>query len=246
MPTSSYTAPHFLATLFHLTLLYTVRVMLKRHSLRCAVNTCLFLTGSDVMQKTVLIADDHPVYLLGLRTLLQTRPDLYRVVHEALSADELMSKLAREPVDIIITDLSMPGTRSPDGLIMIRSLIRHYPQSMIVVVTMITNPELLDSLRRSGVHAVLNKASLSNNLLQTLRSTLQGHFEPVKPHAQLTERETEVLRLLVRGFTVNEISAQLNRTKQTISTQKKSAMSKLNARNDFELLQCAQSLGLVS
>ncbi|WP_162882387.1 response regulator, partial [Serratia marcescens] len=113
------------------------------------------------------------VYLLGLRTLLQTRPDLYRVVHEALSADELMSKLAREPVDIIITDLSMPGTRSPDGLIMIRSLIRHYPQSMIVVVTMITNPELLDSLRRSGVHAVLNKASLSNNLLQTLRSTLQ-------------------------------------------------------------------------
>ncbi|MFZ5233629.1 response regulator transcription factor [Enterobacter bugandensis] len=68
----------------------------------------------------------------------------------------------------------------------------------------------------------------------------------MKPQAQLTERETEVLRLLVRGFTVNEISAQLNRTKQTISTQKKSAMSKLNARNDFELLQCAQSLGLVS
>lgn len=246
MPPSNYTAHHFLATLFHLILLYTVRVMLKRHSLRCAVNTCLFLAGSDVMLKTVLIADDHPVYLLGLRTLLQTRPDLYRVVHEALSADELMNKLASEPVDIIITDLSMPGTRSPDGLTMIRSLIRHYPQSMIVVVTMITNPELLDSLRRSGVHAVLNKASLSNNLLQTLRSTLRGQIEPVKPQAQLTERETEVLRLLVRGFTVNEISAQLNRTKQTISTQKKSAMSKLNARNDFELLQCAQSLGLVS
>lgn len=122
MPPSNYTAHHFLATLFHLTLLYTVRVMLKRHSLRCAVNTCLFLAGSDVMLKTVLIADDHPVYLLGLRTLLQTRPDLYRVVHEALSADELMNKLASEPVDIIITDLSMPGTRSPDGLTMIRSL----------------------------------------------------------------------------------------------------------------------------
>ena len=193
--------------------------------------------------KTVLIADDHPVYLLGLRTLLQTRPDLYRVVHEALSADELMNKLASEPVDIIITDLSMPGTRSPDGLTMIRSLIRHYPQSMIVVVTMITNPELLDSLRRSGCMPFSTKPVCPTICCR--RCAAPGQIEPVKPQAQLTERETEVLRLLVRGFTVNEISAQLNRTKQTISTQKE-CHEQTQRRNDFELLQCAQSLGLVS
>lgn len=198
------------------------------------------------MPKTVLIADDHPVYLLGLRTLLQTRRDRYQIIHEALSSDELMNKLTSKPVDVIITDLSMPGTQYPDGLTMIQTLIRRYPQSMIVVVTMITNPELLASLRRCGVHAVLNKASLTIDLLHTLHSTLQGHVDPVKPRGQLTERETEILRLLLRGFTVNEISTQLNRTKQTISTQKKSAMSKLGATNDFELFQCALSLGLDS
>lgn len=198
------------------------------------------------MQKTVLIADDHPVYLLGLRTLLQTRPDHYRIVHEALNADEVMDKLAQSPVDIIITDLSMPGERYPDGLTMIQTIARRYPQSMIVVVTMITNPELLASLRRCGVHSVLNKNSLSTNLVQTLHSTRQGHVAPVKPEVQLTQRETEVLRLLLRGFTVNQISVQLNRTKQTISTQKNSAMRKLGASSDFELFQCAQSLGLDS
>lgn len=198
------------------------------------------------MQKTVLIADDHPVYLLGLRTLLQTRSDLYRVVHEALNSDEVMDKLAISPVDIIITDLSMPGERFPDGLTMIQTLARRYPQSMIVVVTMITNPELLASLRRSGVHAVLSKNSLSTNLVQTLHSAQLGHVAPAKPQIQLTRRETEVLRLMLRGLTVNQISEQLNRTKQTISAQKISAMRKLGATSDFELFQCAQSLGLDS
>jgi len=196
------------------------------------------------MKKTVLIADDHPVYLLGLRTLLQTRHDRYHIVHEALSADEVMDKLAQAPVDIIVTDLSMPGERFPDGLTMIQTLTRRYPESMVVVVTMITNPELLASLRRCGVHAVLNKTSLSTNLIQSLHSTSQGLMAPVKTEVQLTQRETEVLRLLLRGLTVNQISGQLKRTKQTISTQKISAMRKLGASSDFELFQFAQSLGL--
>lgn len=198
------------------------------------------------MQKTVLIADDHPVYLLGLRTLLQTRSDRYRIVHEALNADEVMCKLAHTPVDIIITDLSMPGKHAPDGLTMIQNLIRHYPESMIVVVTMITNPELLASLRRCGVHAVLSKNCLSTNLIQTLRSPRQRHMALKKSEVNLSWRETEVLRLLLRGLTVNQISEQLNRTKQTISSQKNSAMRKLGAESDFELFQCAQSLGLDS
>lgn len=198
------------------------------------------------MQKTVLIADDHPVYLLGLRTLLQTRSDRYRIVHEALNTDEMMDKLAQYPVDIIITDLSMPGERYPDGLTMIQTIARRYPQSKIVVVTMITNPELLASLRRYGVHAVLSKNDLSTKLVQALHSTQLGHVAPVKPEVLLTQRETEVLRLLLRGLTVNQISEQLKRTKQTISAQKNSAMRKLGASNDFELFQCVQSLGLDS
>lgn len=198
------------------------------------------------MKKTVLIADDHPVYLLGLRTLLQTRHDLYEIAHEATSADQLMTQLAQRPVDIIITDLSMPGEKAPDGLAMVQSLTRRYPQSMVVVITMISNPELLAALRRHGVHAVLSKNSLSTELIRTLRRPRQQQSDTSKPEAHLTQREIEILRLLLRGMTVNQIGEQLNRTKQTISTQKNSAMRKLGATNDYELFQCAQSLGLGS
>lgn len=198
------------------------------------------------MKKTILIADDHPVFLLGLRSLLQSRSDRYQIVHEALNSDDLMSKLVKQPVDIIITDLSMPGEHYPDGLTMIQTLTRRYPQSMIVVVTMITNPEMLASLRRSGVRAVLSKNTLSINLLKTLQRASQGFIPEVNPKVNLTQREVEVLRLLLRGMTVNQIGEHLSRTKQTISTQKKSAMRKLGASNDFELFQCAQSLGLDS
>lgn len=198
------------------------------------------------MQKTVLIADDHPVYLLGLRTLLQSRSDLYQIVHEAKSAGEVMEKLAQRPVDIIVTDLSMPGEQSADGLAMIQTLLRHYPQSLIVVITMITNPELLATLRRLGVHAVLGKNSLSTELVKSLRSPRQQTIIPSQTSKNLTQREMEVLRLLLRGMTVNQISEHLHRTKQTISTQKISAMRKLGATTDYELFQCAQSLGLES
>lgn len=196
------------------------------------------------MQKTILIADDHPVYLLGLRTLLQTRSDRYRIIHEALNADDMMDKLAQTPVDIIITDLSMPSHRYPDGLTMIQLLTRRYPESTIIVITMITNPDLLACLRRCGVKAVLSKNSLSSTLLNKLHGTTQGAIPAEIPQLRLTLREIEVTRLLLRGMTVNQIGEHLNRTKQTISAQKNSVMRKLGASSDFQLFQYAQRLGL--
>lgn len=203
------------------------------------------------MQKTVLIADDHPVYLLGLRTLLQSQADKYEVIHEAVSADELVEKLTRQPVDVVITDLCMPGPLHADGLALIQYLRRHWPEIIIIVVTMITNLGIQNSLARLGVQAVLNKNSLSVDLLQTMQSL----FLPTarkKATVQndvtiaLSPKETEVLRLLLRGLTVNEISAQLKRTKQTVSAQKTSAMRKLGVASEFELYQYAQQLGLNS
>lgn len=211
--------------------------------------------SEDGMKKTVLIADDHPVYLLGLRTLLQSQPDRYEVVHEATNTDELVEKLNKQPVDIVITDLGMPGQDYPDGLSLVQYLKRRWPDITIVVVTMITNPGIQNSLSRLGVYAVLNKASLSVDLLKVLKSL----FSPVstarlnrespseKPKTiSLSPKETEVIRLLLRGLTVNEISAQLNRTKQTVSAQKISAMRKLGVTSEFELFEYAQKMGLDS
>ncbi|OON41332.1 DNA-binding response regulator [Izhakiella australiensis] len=203
------------------------------------------------MRKTVLIADDHPVYLLGLRTLLQSQAGRYEVIHEAVSADELVEKLTKQPVDVVITDLSMPGQQHADGLALVQYVRRRWPDIVVIVVTMITNPGIQNSLSRLGVQAILNKNSLSVDLLQTMKSL----FSPTARKATvvknevavaLSPKEMEVLRLLLRGLTVNEISAHLKRTKQTVSAQKSSAMRKLGVTSEFELYQYAQQLGLNS
>ena len=201
------------------------------------------------MLKTVLIADDHPVCLLGLRTLLNTRRDYYQIVHEAKNSDEVLRKLSSQPVDIIITDLCMPGTIIPDGLRMVKKLVREYPKSFIIVVTMITNPSVHKILKNCGVK-VLSKSDMLTDLLKILshssRTMNRRSLGATGLTNLLTPREIEVVRLLMNGMTISNISDYLNRTKQTISAQKKSAMFKLGASNDFELFQCAYLAGLGS
>lgn len=193
--------------------------------------------------KTVLIADDHPICLLGMRSLLNQRSDIYHIIHESINSEDMMKKLASQSVDIIITDLCMPSSQFPDGLTMVRKLVRDYPKSVIIVVTMITNTGLHELLRSYGVK-VLSKNVMLSELLHILSRTVRAHSDSAKVPTKFTQREKEVLRLLLSGMTVNDISKLLNRTKQTISAQKKSAMFKFGATNDFELFECAQLLGL--
>jgi len=203
----------------------------------------------DFMLRTVLIADDHPVCLLGLKTLLNSRKESYQIVHEARNSDEVLTKLSIQPVDIIITDLCMPGANFPDGLRMVRQIVRDYPESITIVVTMIKNQAVHKFLENCGVKVVSK-----NDMLTTLLNVLSRSSRVIKSRSStstgltklLTPRETEVVRLLMSGMTVNSISDYLSRTKQTISAQKKSAMLKLGASNDFELFQCAYLAGLGS
>lgn len=206
--------------------------------------------------KKLLIADDHPIFLMGLRALLTPLSGQYHIIDEAVTTDELVIKLEHQSADVLITDFSMPGTRYNDGLALIQLVRRRWPTLLIIVVTMISNPGLLRSLVRLGVHRVLNKASLSAELLQTMKSlsTLPAASRTnnekertvAKIAVKLTPKENEVLRLLLRGMTVNEISVRLSRTKQTVSAQKKSAMRKLGATSEYELYHYVQQIGLIS
>ncbi|BEM90455.1 DNA-binding response regulator (plasmid) [Serratia marcescens] len=206
------------------------------------------------MTRRVIIVDDHPVFLLGLRAVLASLPENYQVVGEAHDVSSLFTLLAEAEVDMLITDFSMPTDNQKDGLRMICRIREKYPHLPIVVITMINDRNIIASLMKYKVKAILNKRSLSHDLAKGLYATT-GQSEPYlsesyrtsplgKIEKVLTTRELEVIRLLARGQSVNEIAQRLYRTKQTISAQKISAMKKLDIANEAAFYRYLDQVGL--
>jgi two-component system capsular synthesis response regulator RcsB len=200
----------------------------------------------------VVIADDHPIVLVGVRELVE-RDERFHVVGEAVCSNELINLLETRRVDLVITDFNMPGD-SPygDGLKLVEYLTRRFPGVRVLVLTMISNPLILTRLQELGVLAIIQKNRLHNEIETALKAIARGNpvrsYEPpptsvIDDGADLDERftrlspkEHEILRLFVSGMGVSEIARGLNRSAKTISTQKISAMRKLEVSSDQDLL----------
>ncbi|HEY1844356.1 MAG TPA: response regulator transcription factor [Buttiauxella sp.] len=199
------------------------------------------------MLKKIIIADDHPVFLLGLRVLIeQIFNNQYSICGEASNVDELFTLLHAERPDVILTDLSMPGEKN-DGLELVKTLHRRYPALPVVVITTMANPSLVQALHAYGAYSVIHKASLTQELTRCLQVLYDGgstpHQEEEGSTSPLSPREIEVLRLYSTGHTINNIAKMLNRTKQTISAQKRNAMAKLDISSHAELYEYLREMG---
>lgn len=219
------------------------------------------MSSSSPTPLRIVLADDHPIFLIGLRAVLERTPAL-QVVGEASSPGELFDLLERCPCDTLITDFMMPTAEQNDGLRMIEALLRNYPALPIVVVTMLNNAGLFRYILDRGVMGLLSKASLAdelpvairhvrqrkvfvaNSVRQTLALAGEVGTHRLGDRELLSPRELEVTRLLAAGRTVGEIAARLCRSKQTVSAQKVSAMRKLGLPNDAALFLYLQEQGL--
>ncbi|EGH02244.1 MULTISPECIES: response regulator transcription factor [Pseudomonas syringae group genomosp. 2] len=209
----------------------------------------------------VIVADDHPIFLIGLRVVLE-QDDLATVVAEACNPDELLQVLARHPCDVLVTDFMMPVELQNDGLRLLQRIHRDFPALPVIVVTALSNAGLFQSMLDLNVRGLLSKASLAGELPAAIRGVQRGEFfvadsvrrvliearqygpDALLPAEKLSPRELEVLRLLSAGHTVGQIAAQLNRSKQTVSAQKVAAMRKLGLANDAALFIYLQESGM--
>ena len=203
------------------------------------------------MLTRIAIADDHPIVLLGTRVVVEAG-GRHRVVGEAQCAEGLLSILASEPVDMVVTDFSMPGGNRSDGHAMLQALGRNHPDVPVILSTMVTNATSLQMALRAGVRGLVHKASGVGSVRDAVDTVLGGriYLDPaLAPCLQdagrerslsvLSPKELEVLRLYVSGPSITEIAAQLRRTVSTISRQRISAMRKLGISNDAELFAFA-------
>jgi two-component system, NarL family, captular synthesis response regulator RcsB len=212
----------------------------------------------------IVIADDHPVVMLGIRALLKGLSNV-QVVGEANSGGELLSMLASEPCELLITDFSMPyEDGSGDGLPLLRRLRRDHPKLPIIVLTMVHNPALTRGMLAAGVNGLVGKVAMMKELLLAIGAVLNGRTyvcESMREHvsdwstpqpvvngadpAILSQREAEVVRLYAQGMTVTQIAEHLHRSVKTVSQQKNDAMRKLGVTTNTQLFEYARAYGLL-
>jgi two-component system capsular synthesis response regulator RcsB len=212
----------------------------------------------------VLIADDHPVVLSGVRGLLERTVPGIVILDQATHGRMLLECLERHPdCAIVVMDFSMPhaDSRDCDGIHLIQTVRRRYPHLRIVVLTMIDNPALLHAVLDAGVKGLVGKAGSLDEVGQAvvavaagreyLSTEVRGTLEAAGPRREgevprLSPHEAEVVRLFAQGMTVTEIATHLSRSVKTISRQKSDAMRKLGLANNSQLYAYARDHGLCS
>lgn len=209
----------------------------------------------------LIIADDHPVVLLGIRSILANMPNV-TLIGAAESSTDMFAMLDREAVDMVLTDYAMPGGAFGDGMEMLERLRTRFPDVKLIVLTVLTNPALLSKVAQMQVHGLLNKGSdldeiplaiqrvaggfkyVSRSLIETLEG--QSSRPDVDKIALLSKKELEVLRMFLGGMSVQAIADHLRRSSKTISNQKRMGMLKLACANDAELFLLNSQVGLTN
>ena len=200
----------------------------------------------------VVIADDHTIVREGLRQLLQAAGD-FDVVGEARDGLEALQLARKLEFDVLLLDISMPGR---SGMELIKQIRSERPRVRIMVLSMHQEYQYAVRAIRAGASGYLTKESASRELGTALRKVASGgaYITPevaeqlalgampqsdAPPHTTLSDREFQVLRLLVSGSAVSEIAQTLNLSAKTVSTHKARLMQKLGVANPSELFRYA-------
>ena len=210
------------------------------------------------------LVDDHETFRVGLRTLIESNP-AYRVVAEASSVREAMSQLDAIAFDVLIIDLTMPGS---SGLALIRELRRKKRPEKVLVVTMHVTADVAAEAFAAGATGFASKADSAQSLREAIDAVARGErhvatslsiktideflrrrprrTETTGPLAVLSPREREIFDFLSRGYSQDDIAKELFISAKTVDTHQTRLFGKLNLHSRFELLRFAFRHHLVS
>jgi NarL family two-component system response regulator LiaR len=207
----------------------------------------------------ILICDDHAVVRAGLRALIEAKPDM-ELVGEAADGVAAVEKARELRPDVILMDLVMPRK---DGIEAIRDIKRENSQARILVLTSFSEDDQAFPAIKAGAMGYIIKDSLPEELLEAIRDIHQGQpsLHPAiarrlmqelgqagaspSPIELLTEREIEVLKLVARGLTNQEIADKLVVSKRTVDSHINSILAKLRLTNRTQAALYALREGLV-
>ncbi|MCU0635684.1 MAG: response regulator transcription factor [Gemmatimonadaceae bacterium] len=207
----------------------------------------------------VLIADDHPIVRAGLTGIVADEADI-RIIGEAASGDDLLERVGRLPVDVVLLDVSMPGP----GLIPVLDTLRTtHPSVRVLILSVHPEEQYATRALRAGARGYLTKDHsptelvsairkvhaggryISASLAERLAAEIGAGATDALPHERLSNREFDVLCLLGSGRTVTEIAQLLALSVKTVSTYRSRLLAKLPADTNADLVRYVVAHGLM-
>ena len=210
---------------------------------------------------TVILADDHPLILQGVRTVLEAEPDI-RVIGEAHDGLHVVDMVVRLQPDILVLDLMLPGLH---GLEVTRRITQQAPRTRVIILSMHANASyVLEALRHGAVGYILKDAA-AGDLVYAVRQVTAGrrYLSPslsecaletyvqrtqattLDRYEMLTAREREVLQLAAEGYSNPDIAARLGVSSRTVETHRANLLRKLALHTQTDLIRYALQRGLI-
>ena len=206
----------------------------------------------------ILIADDHPIFRAGLKETLSKEKDV-ELIGEADNGRKALELARKQRWDVVLLDLTMPGT---DGLEALQELRREQPKLPVLILSAHPEDQLALRLLKAGAAGYLTKDKAPEVLLAAVRKVLRGEkyiseslaakvtldvVTGAKPalHEALSHREYQVMRMIAAGKAIKEIAAELFLSVRTVSTYRARLLEKMKMKTNADLIRYALQNNLV-
>jgi len=214
------------------------------------------------MSDRIALVDDHPIFLAGLKRLLEEEGG-FQVISTSQSVKEAMRNIPGQSIDLALVDFNMPGG---NGLELVRLLKEACPQTMVVMLTVEEDEEIISRAIKEGARGYILKQDSPERLLKSLKACLDGEIllservytkvidvlrrntSPVQEDSQLlsrlSRREVEVVRLIVQGKNNPDIARDLFISESTVKNHISSILRKIKVKDRVELAILAVREGI--
>jgi two-component system response regulator NreC len=208
----------------------------------------------------VLIADDHAIVRAGLRALVHSESTM-ELVGEATGGYEAIDMIEKTHPDVLVLDLSMPDL---DGISVTKQIRSLFPDLRILILTIHEDEALLRAALKTGATGYILKHAAEAELISAIHTILRGDLyvdpsmvrklfsdevspqaAPLQPTVALTPRETEVLKLIVQGYTNRQIGEELSISIRTAESHRSNLSEKLGLHSRVDLVRYAREHGII-
>jgi DNA-binding NarL/FixJ family response regulator len=208
----------------------------------------------------IILADDHQLFIEGVRTVLEEIPDI-EIVATVTNGAELIEKIQQVATDLVLLDLNMPKL---DGLKCLQEIKSTHPNIKVLVLTNYSQPELMEEVKSLKADGFMIKNSTASELRDAVVKVIGGEklfnaapkpgvldessyfFDDFLKKFKLTRREVDIIRLVCRELSSKQIAAELHLSEFTVNTHRKNIQRKLNVKNVAGLVSFAREHQLVN